>query len=63
MNEIKTTIPASCETSMKKAKIAAKAPVTIVLFTGTSVRGLMSEKNEGSKPSLAIAMRTRGFMN
>jgi hypothetical protein len=29
------TIPANCETSIAKARAAAKMPVTIVLLTGT----------------------------
>jgi len=46
---------------MEKANAAAKAPVATVPFTGTCVRAFTAEKKGGSKPSLAIAMRTRGF--
>lgn len=45
---------------MKKAKIVASSPVTIVLFIGTWVLLLISEKNDGSSPSLAIAINIRG---
>lgn len=57
------TIPASCETSIKKAKSAAQKPVEMVPLTGTCVRWFTSEKNEGNKPSLAIAIRIRGCKN
>lgn len=56
----KLTIPANWETSIKNARTAAKRPVTIVLFKGTCVRLWISEKKEGNKPSLAIAIKTRG---
>ena len=55
------TIPANCETSMKNDKIAATIPVANVLLTGTWVHLLTSEKKDGSNPSLAIAIRIRGW--
>ena len=45
---------------MTKAKIVARNPVTIVLLIGTCVLLLISEKNDGSSPSLAIAINIRG---
>lgn len=55
------TIPASWETSMKKARSAAQVPVMIVPFTGTWVFLLTSEKKGGSSPSLDIAIRILGW--
>ena len=55
------TIPANCETSMKKAKAAAQIPVKIVLLTGTWVLLLTSEKKGGNNPSLAIAISILGW--
>lgn len=46
---------------MKKAREAAKIPVRIVLLTGTWVRLLTSEKKDGNKPSLAIAISILGW--
>lgn len=46
---------------MKNDKVAAITPVNIVLLTGTCVRLLTSEKNDGNNPSLAIAIRIRGW--
>lgn len=54
------TIPASCETSIKKAREAAQMPVTIVLLTGTCVFSLTSEKKDGNSPSLAMAINILG---
>lgn len=54
------TIPASSETSIENAKTAAARPVIIVLLTGTRVCLFMSQKNGGSSPSLAIAIKIRG---
>ena len=54
------TIPASSETSIVNANAAATRPVAIVLLTGTWLCLFMSEKNDGSSPSLAIAIKIRG---
>lgn len=55
------TIPASWETSMKKARAAAQMPVTTVLLTGTCVVLWTSEKNDGSRPSRAMAINILGW--
>jgi hypothetical protein len=55
------TIPANCETSIKNDNTAAPKPVTNVLLTGTWVLLFTSEKNDGSNPSLAIAIKIRGW--
>ena len=55
------TMPANCSTSMANAKVAATVPVRIVLLVDTWVRLFTSEKNDGYKPYLAIAIRIRGF--
>lgn len=39
-----------------------KMPVAMVPLTGTWVCLLMSEKNDGSNPSLAIAISIRGYL-
>lgn len=46
---------------MKNAKAAARTPVTTVLFTGTWVCLFISAKNDGNSPSLAIAIKIRGW--
>lgn len=48
---------------MKKARSAAKMPVAIVPFTGTFVVLFMSDKNEGTNPSLAIAINILGWLS
>lgn len=58
--QISLTIPANCETSIKNASTAEPKPVTNVLLTGTWLFLLISEKNDGSNPSLAIAIKIRG---
>jgi hypothetical protein len=45
---------------MKNAKAAATRPVTMVLLTGTWLCLFISEKNGGSNPSLAIAIKILG---
>jgi len=45
---------------MKNAKDAETRPVTMVLFTGTWLCLLKSEKNGGSSPSLAMAIKILG---
>ena len=46
---------------MANAKVAETVPVRIVLLVGTWVRLFTSEKSDGNKPYLAIAIRIRGF--
>lgn len=45
---------------MKKAREAAQVPVTIVLLTGTCVVLWTSEKNDGNRPSRAMAINILG---
>jgi len=45
---------------MKKAREAAQMPVTIVLLTGTCVVLWTSEKNDGNRPSRAMAINILG---
>lgn len=55
------TMPANWETSRQKAISAAHIPVATVLLMGTCVRLFTSEKKDGSKPSLAIAINILGW--
>jgi len=45
---------------MKKARAAAQMPVTIVLLTGTCDVLWTSEKNDGKRPSRAMAINILG---
>ena len=46
---------------MKKARAAAQMPVTIVLLTGTCDVLWTSEKNDGKRPSRAMAINILGW--